>query len=74
MPEQKYDPTAVRQRITEGLRTAIRREVDRRRRLGLPIIVQENGRIIDLQTGLPPEPLTTPTPALITEFDDEPAP
>jgi len=33
--------------IADGLREAIRREVARLRRLGLPVYVAENGRVIE---------------------------
>lgn len=33
--------------IAEGLREAIRREVARLRRLGLPVYVAENGRVVE---------------------------
>ncbi len=36
-------------RVREGLEHAIHVEVDRRRREGLPIIVQLDGEIVDLQ-------------------------
>ena len=35
--------------ICEGFAEAIDREVERRRREGLPIYVAENGKVIDLQ-------------------------
>lgn len=41
--------------ICEGLREGIDREVERLRREGLPIYVEVNGRIIDLQTNKMPE-------------------
>lgn len=33
--------------IEEGLREGIRREVARLRRLGLPVYVEENGRVVE---------------------------
>jgi len=41
--------------ICEGLREGIDREVERLRREGLPIYVEIDGRIIDLQTYEPAE-------------------
>ncbi len=35
--------------ICEGFKEAIDREVERRRREGLPIYVAENGKVVDLQ-------------------------
>ena len=35
--------------ICEGFVEAIDREVERRRREGLPIYVEENGKVVDLQ-------------------------
>lgn len=35
--------------ICDGSRKAIDREVERRRKAGLPIYVSENGRVVDLQ-------------------------
>jgi hypothetical protein len=46
------DPAFLDRRVREtvdGLAEAIDREVERRRREGLPIHVSENGRIVDLQ-------------------------
>lgn len=40
--------------ISEGLKEGVRREVARRRKLGLPIYVAENGTVVDLQTAQPP--------------------
>ncbi|HEY3245410.1 MAG TPA: hypothetical protein VGM03_18875 [Phycisphaerae bacterium] len=74
MARRQFDPEALAAHaalVREGLKEAIRQEVAWRQRMGLPIIVQEDGRIIDLQTGLPPEPLTTPTLSLDTEPDEE---
>ena len=39
--------------IESGVKQAIRHEVDSLYKQGLPIIVAENGTIIDLQTGKP---------------------
>lgn len=35
------------EQIEDGLREAIRREVARLRRLGLPVYVAENGRVVE---------------------------
>jgi predicted transcriptional regulator len=35
--------------LCDGIREAIDREVERRRREGLPIYVNDNGRVVDLQ-------------------------
>ena len=42
--------------ICEGFAEAIDREVNRRRREGLPIYVGENGKIVDVQTKPSNEP------------------
>ena len=39
--------------MAEGLTEAIDREVERRRREGLPIHVSRNGRVVDLQESEP---------------------
>ncbi len=39
--------------ICEGFREAIDHEVERRWREGLPIYVEENGRVVDLQQQKP---------------------
>lgn len=49
---QQHDPEAeiLKRRldqIEEGLREGIRREVARLRRLGLPVYVAENGRVVE---------------------------
>ena len=36
--------------ICEGLKEGVRREVARLRKLGLPIYVSENGKVVDRQT------------------------
>ena len=46
------DPALLEQRLrdmTEGLTEAIDREVERRRREGLPIHVFKDGKVVDLQ-------------------------
>ena len=42
--------------ICEGFAEAIDREVERRRREGLPIYVGENGKVVDLQATALNEP------------------
>jgi len=52
MQPDKTEDTLLDRRlddICEGFREGIDREVERRRREGLPIYVAENGKIIDLQ-------------------------
>lgn len=39
--------------ISHGLKEGIRREVARRRKLGLPIYVAENGTVVNRQTSIP---------------------
>lgn len=62
------DPTFVESRLrdmADGLTEAIDREVERRRREGLPIHVSENGCVVDLlQTDRSPatNPRLTPRP------------
>ncbi len=41
--------------ICQGFSQAIDREVERRRREGLPIYVAQNGKVIDLQAATSPE-------------------
>ena len=53
MPRNDIDPKFLRQRllaISEGLKEGVRREVARLRKLGLPIDVAENGKVVDRQT------------------------
>lgn len=54
MPNEhpEVDPSFIEDRLrdmAEGLKEAIEREVERRRREGLPIHVYKDGRIVDLQ-------------------------
>lgn len=52
MQRSDIDPEFLKKRleqIAEGLKEGIRREVERLRKLGLPIYVEQNGKIIDLQ-------------------------
>ncbi len=42
--------------ICEGFTEAIDREVERRRREGLPIFVGENGKVVDLQADAATDP------------------
>lgn len=54
--QPSIDPAFVQQRLrdmAEGLTEAIDREVERRRREGLPIHVSRNGRVVDLQESEP---------------------
>ena len=63
MTRPKVDPEFLERRldqIIEGLREGIRREVERLRREGLPIYVQENGKIVDLNA---PDASTDTEPA-----------
>ena len=46
--------------ICRGLKEGIRREVARRRKLGLPIYVVENGTVVNRQTSNPPHVATLP--------------
>jgi hypothetical protein len=49
-PKDDADAQALKQQlegIEEGLREAIRREVARLRRLGLPAYVEEDGRVVE---------------------------
>ena len=48
--------------ISHGLLEGIRREVARRRRLGLPIYVAENGTVVNRQTSSKPHIATPPGP------------
>jgi hypothetical protein len=48
--------------ISEGLKEGIRREVARRRKLGLPIYVAENGTVVNRQTSDKPHTATPPGP------------
>ena len=48
MPQNTHEHIQERlQTIREGMVDAIRLEVERRRALGLPVYVYENGRVID---------------------------
>ncbi|MCP3905995.1 MAG: hypothetical protein GY715_20415 [Planctomycetes bacterium] len=51
MPQKNDPEREIRRRrldeIERGLREGIRREVERRRRLGLPVYVAENGRVVE---------------------------
>ncbi len=48
MPQNNHEHIQERlQTIREGMVDAIRLEVERRRALGLPVYVYENGRVID---------------------------
>jgi len=52
MQRSDIDPEFLKKRleqIAEGLQEGIRREVERLRKLGLPIYVERHGKIIDLQ-------------------------
>ena len=52
MPRSDIDPKFLRERllaISEGLKEGIRREVARLRRLGLPIYVADNGKVVNRQ-------------------------
>ena len=52
MQRSDIDPEFLKKRleqIAEGLQEGIRREVERLKRLGLPIYVEQHGKIIDLQ-------------------------
>ena len=52
MQRSDIDPEFLKKRleqIAEGLKEGIRREVERLKRLGLPIYVEQHGKIIDLQ-------------------------
>ena len=58
MDHRNIDPSFLQKRletIIEGLKEGVRREVERLRALGLPIYVDDNGKVVDLQTGRPPE-------------------
>ncbi|MFH1108148.1 MAG: hypothetical protein V1790_02975 [Planctomycetota bacterium] len=44
--------------ICRGLKEGIRREVARRRKLGLPIYVAENGTVVNRQTSNKPQAAT----------------
>ena len=49
MPRSDVDPTYLQKRldvICEGLKEAVRREVQRLRDLGLPVFVADNGRVV----------------------------
>lgn len=53
--QPSIDPAFVEQRLrdmAEGLTEAIDREVERRRREGLPIHVSENGRVVNIQQNI----------------------
>ena len=52
MPPKKFDQKFLEERldaISAGLKEGIRREVERLTKLGLPIYVDDNGRIVDIQ-------------------------
>lgn len=56
MQPNKTEDTLLDKRLDDicaGLTEAIDREVERRRREGLPIYVAENGKVIDLQATTP---------------------
>jgi hypothetical protein len=56
MNRSQADAEFLQQRleaICRGLKEGIRREVARRRRLGLPIYVAENGTVVNRQTSSP---------------------
>ena len=56
MERSEAETEFLRQRlkaISHGLTEGIRREVARRRRLGLPIYVAENGTVVNRQTSIP---------------------
>jgi len=65
MDRSQADAEFLQQRLEDicrGLKEGIRREVARRRKLGLPIYVAENGTVVNRQTsnkphaGMPPGP------------------
>jgi hypothetical protein len=43
------NPTARGQRVLDALRTAVARELDRKRRLGQYAVVWQNGRVVRLE-------------------------
>lgn len=58
MDPSGFDPAYLQKRleaISEGLKEGVRREVQRLRELGLPIYVDRDGKVVDLQGELPPE-------------------
>ena len=63
MQRSKPDTEFLKQRlegISHGLMEGIRREVARRRKLGLPTYVAENGTVVNRQTSNKPQAATPP--------------
>jgi hypothetical protein len=63
MQRNKPDTEFLKQRLEDicrGLKEGIRREVARRRKLGLPIYVTDNGTVVNRQTSSNQQAATPP--------------